>query len=279
MTTINKDLERGTIVSDVGFGDGDTLVLRFGARGVVTKTGDTSFSLEERDRIIKADAERTFSNPCNQKIFMEVMTELSDTLGDYSQSMGYVASFLLLSHTDTQTVDIMLRLQTLLPGYWTFKPTAVVTDGYVLFHHFMDKVYRDALLSAGVMPETYVTKWFSGMFVHILGHKAQTMLIQGVLDHGKSMLFRMALVVLDYIKDEVMVGGVVNVTRFFEKVRLPGVDIDSQCKLVKSALVMDLGDDYDFELLGEEIYDKYLRSRDSVVYDTDESCSDTDESE
>lgn len=266
-----KFSESGPLVTNVKPG---TTKLTCNTTPVIHRT-TTSFTDEERNRIIWEDAKRTFSLDCNRQLFKDLVTRLSLELGDYSQSMGYVASFLLLSHTVEESYTLMRQIQTQLPKYWTFQPTAVITDGYAMFHYVLsveEPVVYETLLKIGVYPETYITKWFSGLFVHLVDYDTQVMIIDKVLKEGKAFLFKLAVEIMRSIKPVIMTC---NVVKIFEAFKLKGVDV--------RALIAECNGEFGYELdeLIEKAMENHIKSKltTSGSDSDDELFTDSDDSD
>jgi len=89
-----------------------------------------------------------------------------------------------------------------LPGYWRGEATACAVDGYVC-HNLLKPAIKDKMLALGLMPETYVQKWFAGITIHHLPYH----LLFPFLDNfhmGNTYLFQFYLAFFDEFEKEIM---------------------------------------------------------------------------
>merc|ERR1719414_1451918 len=149
----------------------------------------------EGARIFRADANRTYRTEPNRVIMIKLLSFAQTKFGDYQQSLGYVAGFLLL-FLDPATVFKVLTVLNdspkYLPGYWRGEATACAVDGYVCLSLLRPPI-RERLLGLGLLPETFVQKWFAGLCIHHLPYN----LLFSFLDHffavGNKYLFQFFL--------------------------------------------------------------------------------------
>merc|ERR1740130_2326164 len=93
------------------------------------------------------------------------MTQLK--FGDYQQSLGYVAGLLLIFFDPATVFKVLTVLNDhprFLTGYWRGEATACAIDGYVamsLLCSFGKQTVHDKLMKLGLLPETFVQKWFA----------------------------------------------------------------------------------------------------------------------
>jgi len=120
--------------------------------------------------------------------------------------MGYVAGLLCLFF-DPATVFKMLTVMNdspkYLPGYWRGEATACAVDGYVCLN-LMKSHVRTKLLSLGLMPETFVQKWFAGICIHHLPYHLLMPFLDNFFQHGNSYLFQFFLPFFDEFEEDFM---------------------------------------------------------------------------
>merc|ERR1712232_1299433 len=142
----------------------------------------------------------------NRVIFIKLLSFAQTKFGDYQQSMGYVAGLLCLFF-DPPTVFKMLTVMNdspkYLPGYWRGEATACAVDGYVCLN-LMKATTRTKLLSLGLMPETFVQKWFAGITIHHLPYHLLMPFLDNFFKYGNSYLFQFFLAFFDEFEEDFM---------------------------------------------------------------------------
>lgn len=129
-------------------------------------------SVQEPDRILFADAERTFSSPQNRQKLVQVTSHLAQKLGDYQQNLTFIVSFLLLFFSPGETVAIFGKVaKDYLPGHFKAVATGSKVDLLLLIRlakndERTSKVV-ERLEKEGVPPD-FIKKWFSGLCVHTM---------------------------------------------------------------------------------------------------------------
>merc|ERR1712014_50957 len=131
---------------------------------------DTTPLNSEGARIFRADANRTYRSEPNRVVMIKLLSFAHTKFGDYQQSLGYVAGLLLLFFDPATVFKVLTVLNDhpkYLPGYWRGEATACAVDGYVCLN-LLRPPTRDRLLKLGLLPETFVQKWFAGICIHHL---------------------------------------------------------------------------------------------------------------
>jgi hypothetical protein len=180
---------------------------------------------EQPARILVADAKRTFCSEQFQERLVRLLHLAHREFKDYHQGLGYVASlFSLVLEPDT-VVRMLLFMNTndkFTPGYWKAAPPAYVRDarvyGRLLQEEFPEVAQR--LLSAGVVPETYVSKWFVGLNVHVLPYRALFRFVELYLEHGYMFLFKFAMQLVARIQPQLLALGPFDVAQMLALLRL-----------------------------------------------------------
>mmetsp|Transcript_46527 Transcript_46527/g.108469 ORF Transcript_46527/g.108469 Transcript_46527/m.108469 type:complete len:301 (-) Transcript_46527:87-989(-) len=161
---------------------------------------------EEGARIFRADANRTFRSEPNRLLMIKLLSYAQSKFGDYQQSMGYVAGLLLLFF-DPPTVFKVLTVMNdspfYLPGYWRGEATACAVDGYVCFS-LLEQAIQAKLLGLGLLPETFVQKWFAGICIHHLPYHILFDFLDQFFARGNSFLFQFFLAFFEEFKNEIM---------------------------------------------------------------------------
>lgn len=160
----------------------------------------------EGARIFRADANRTYRSEPNRAIFVKVLSFAQTKFGDYQQSMGYVAGVLCLFFDPPTTFKILTVLNDspkYLPGYWRGEATACAIDGYVC-SNLLRPHLRDKMMGLGLLPETYVQKWFAGICIHHLPYHILFHFLDRFFEHGYHYLFQFYIAFFDEFEQDIM---------------------------------------------------------------------------
>jgi len=227
---VDAAMSRGFIFqSDFWEKEGDAPILKFNnnnwlqnhtdeaiahARGWLASIGVEASKLDFDDtplksegaRIFRADANRTFRSEPNREIMIKLLSFSKDKFGDYQQSLGYVAGLLLIFF-DPATVFKVLTVMNdhpkYLPGYWRGEATACAVDGYVCFNLLRTPI-KEKMLSLGLLPETFVQKWFAGITIHHLPYELLFPFLDNFFKMGNTYLFQFFLAFFDEFENEIM---------------------------------------------------------------------------
>merc|ERR1711957_308842 len=90
-----------------------------------------------------------------------------------------------------------------LPGYWRGEATACAVDGYVCLELLKTPI-KDKLLKLGLLPETFVQKWFAGITIHHLPYHLLMPFLDNFFANGNHYLFQFFLAFFDEFADDVM---------------------------------------------------------------------------
>eukprot|EP00927_Polykrikos_kofoidii_P073482 TRINITY_DN69516_c0_g1_i1.p1 TRINITY_DN69516_c0_g1~~TRINITY_DN69516_c0_g1_i1.p1 ORF type:complete len:332 (+),score=65.84 TRINITY_DN69516_c0_g1_i1:81-998(+) len=167
---------------------------------------DTTPLSSEGARIFRADANRTYRSEPNRVVFIKVLSFAQTKFGDYQQSLGYVAGLLCLFFdppTVFKALTVLNDSPKYLPGYWRGEATACAVDGYVCLALLKQHV-RAKLLQLGLLPETFVQKWFAGITIHHLNYLVLFRFLDNFFEKGNAYLFQFFLAFFDEFEAEVM---------------------------------------------------------------------------
>lgn len=156
---------------------------------------DTKPLASEGARIFRADANRTYRSEPSRQLFIKLLSFAHTKFGDYQQSMGYVAGLLMLFFDPATTLKVLTVLNdhpNFLPGYWRGEATSCAVDGYVCFG-LLDSALRAQLRRIGLLPETFVQKWFAGLCIHHLPFHVLFHFLDRFFAAGNSYLFQFFL--------------------------------------------------------------------------------------
>jgi len=188
------------------------------ARGwvdLVDSKGDVDFDMlraekvsEEHIRIFRRDAERTYvpkddpevdkRTKARQDKHVENLKLIVSEVKDYHQGLGYVAAFLGLLLDSEEVVKVALYLHRSTKysaGYFMGAPQAFVADAKVMYK-ILEKQRPDLhkhLLSKGVLPEMFASKWFVGLCLHVLPFECLFEFYENFLTHGAEYIFKFAI--------------------------------------------------------------------------------------
>jgi hypothetical protein len=167
---------------------------------------DTTPLSSEGARIFRADANRTFRSEPNRVLMIKLLFFAQTKFGDYQQSMGYVAGLLLLFFDPPTVFKVLTVLNDspkYLPGYWRGEATACAVDGYVCLN-LLKPTLRDRLLGLGLLPETFVQKWFAGICIHHLPYRLLFPFLDRFFSQGNRYLFQFFLSFFAEFEDDIM---------------------------------------------------------------------------
>mmetsp|Transcript_32389 Transcript_32389/g.82498 ORF Transcript_32389/g.82498 Transcript_32389/m.82498 type:complete len:307 (-) Transcript_32389:61-981(-) len=167
---------------------------------------DTSVLASEGARIFRADANRTYRSEPNRALFVKLLFFAHTKFGDYQQSMGYVAGLMCLFFDPATVFKVLTVLNDhpkFLPGYWRGEATACAVDGYVCIG-LLKPTMRDRLLKLGLLPETFVQKWFAGLCIHHLPYSLLFDFLDRFFAAGNSYLFQFFIAFFDEFDQDIM---------------------------------------------------------------------------
>mmetsp|Transcript_108516 Transcript_108516/g.188432 ORF Transcript_108516/g.188432 Transcript_108516/m.188432 type:complete len:307 (-) Transcript_108516:69-989(-) len=167
---------------------------------------DTSPLSKDGARIFRADANRTFRSEPNREVMIKLLSFAQSKFGDYQQSMGYVAGLMLLffdAATAFKVLTVLNDHPKYLPGYWRGEATAMAVDGYVCLRLLREPI-RAKLLSLGLLPETFVQKWFAGVCIHHLPFHLLFPFLDKFFAQGNPYLFQFFLAFFDEFEEDIM---------------------------------------------------------------------------
>lgn len=90
-----------------------------------------------------------------------------------------------------------------LPGYWRGEATACAVDGYVCFKLLRQPI-KDKMLSLGLLPETFVQKWFAGICIHHLPYHLLFPFLDNFFKMGNRYLFQFFLAFFEEFEQDIM---------------------------------------------------------------------------
>ncbi|VWU48524.1 GTPase-activating protein, putative [Hepatocystis sp. ex Piliocolobus tephrosceles] len=179
---------------------------------------------EEILRIIRLDAERTFSTEENRSLLIEVLQSIYPVINDYHQGLSFVASFLLLFLKPKEVITIITGLHKYyVPGYFKAMPKAYVRDARVfmsILNIFYPHIYKH--IEKLITPEAFVSKWFIGLNVHVLTFESLMLFFEHFLKEGTIFLFKYSIALCKNLENEIMktndVSRILSLLRLDQKV-------------------------------------------------------------
>ncbi|ORM41198.1 uncharacterized protein BXIN_0421 [Babesia sp. Xinjiang] len=177
------------------------------AHGAVEPLGAARFDVTpDNERIFRLDAERTFISDENRGTLCRNLQEVFAHVGDYHQGEGFVVAFLSLFLSTQDVVRLIVHLhENQMRGYFSCMPEAYVRDARVLMKLLEERNWKlyehmDGLL----MPETFCSKWFIGMNVHVLPFTHVVTYMERVMSRGESYIFSFGLAFLLFHADAIL---------------------------------------------------------------------------
>uniref|UniRef100_A0A7S1PRW0 Rab-GAP TBC domain-containing protein n=1 Tax=Alexandrium catenella TaxID=2925 RepID=A0A7S1PRW0_ALECA len=165
---------------------------------------DTKPLSNEGARIFRADANRTYRSEPSRQLFIKLLSFAHTKFGDYQQSMGYVAGLLMLFFDPATTLKVLTVLNdhpSFLPGYWRGEATSCAVDGYVCFGQ-LNSALQAQLKKIGLLPETFVQKWFAGLCIHHLPYHVLVHFLDRFFSAGNSYLFQFFLAFFEEFQED-----------------------------------------------------------------------------
>jgi hypothetical protein len=166
---------------------------------------DTPLS-SEGARIFRADANRTFRSEPSRVLMIKLLSFTHTKFGDYQQSLGYVAGLLLIFFDPATVFKVLTVINDsprYLPGYWRGEATACAVDGYVCLN-LLKQPIKEKLLQLGLLPETFVQKWFAGACIHHLPYHLLFPFLDNFFEMGNRYLFQFFLSFFDEFEADIM---------------------------------------------------------------------------
>lgn len=227
-------------------------------------------------RIFLRDAERTFFTDKNRQLFIKILTLAEGKFYDYQQTLGYVASWLLLFFDGPQVLEVLVAMNfdpKFIPGYWKHEPIALATDAWVfwrLVEKQFPRVHDHILKEVGIYPDNFCQKWFGGLCIHILPFEHLFVFFDEFTRKGFRYLLQFGMSLIQQLEDvllsctqvsEVLVVLCLDSTR--EKdVKSGKFKVDD---VLYKAILQNVDnfnfEDENFQKLREEAYEKSLRRR------------------
>jgi len=245
------------------------------------------FDVTEHPRIVLRDSERTFLDPDDREKLARFLTRLHLRFEDYSQGMGFVASFLLL-FIDAAKAEEMIRCVNsdpkFIPGYWKNEAIGFATDAYV-FGDLLNK--RNPKLAAHlkecfILPDMYCQKWFTALCVHTLPYEFVFDFMDGFFKIGFKFLFQFALSLMDALQEKLF--ATTNPGDLLALLRLDKEFLDTPldyAAIISAAHDIDVNG-VDYKALREEMYNQYIlprieRAKRAAEEDSDDEITFSDE--
>ncbi|GIX61826.1 GTPase-activating protein, putative [Babesia caballi] len=190
-------------------------------RKAVETPAEPSFEVTpENERIFRLDAERTFIAEENREVLCRNLNRVFSHVGDYHQGEGFVIAFLSLFLSSDDVVRLVVHLHKhQLRGYFSCMPEAYVRDARVLMKLLEERNEKLHNHVEGLLvPETFCSKWFIGMNVHVLPFEHVVTYIGRVMTRGETYIFSFGLAFLLFHADAIL--GCSDVSRILQLLRL-----------------------------------------------------------
>ncbi|GFE52928.1 TBC domain containing protein, putative [Babesia ovis] len=174
----------------------------------------------DNERIFRLDAERTFILEDNRDILCKNLREVFGHVGDYHQGEGFVVAFLSLYLPTTDVVRLVVHLhENQMRGYFSCIPEAYVRDSRVLMKLLEERHWKlHEHINGLLVPETFCSKWFIGMNIHVFPFKHVVTYMERVLSRGDSYIFSFGLAFLLFHAETIL--ATTDVSRILELLRL-----------------------------------------------------------
>ncbi|KAK1444953.1 hypothetical protein BgAZ_108590 [Babesia gibsoni] len=163
----------------------------------------------ENERIFRLDAERTFATEQYRETFCNTLKKVFEHIGDYHQGEGFVIAFLSLFLETEEVVTLLTQLHKKhMHGYFSCTPEAYVRDCRVLMKLLKERHEKlHDHIEGLVVPETFCSKWFIAMNIHVLTFEHVITYMKHVFTKGHAYIFRFGLAFLLFHADELVACG------------------------------------------------------------------------
>jgi len=158
--------------------------------------------MKQPDRILRKDADRTFLTEPKRQLLITILTSLKTAFNDYQQTMSYVSGILLLFFEPKLVFEMMFILgrhpHYNMSGYWRSEAVEQGTDAFVVFE-MLKKLNLPLALhlkKCGVLPDTFIQKWFGGLAVQCMPHEHLLEFWTQYFKHGFRYLFKFVVSLL-----------------------------------------------------------------------------------
>lgn len=223
-------------------------------------------------RLFRLDSVRTFATEEYRTVLSALLERIvvEALLGEYHQSLSLFSGLLLLSFEQDQVLNIVHHLNShpkYIPGYWRNEAVAFATDAYVCQHLITEHLPEvgGLLVEHGILPETYMQKWFVGLCINVLPFKFLYQYIEAFLTHGHIFLMRFGLSFMANMKETLLACGA-DQSRMLAWLRL-----DPDICTIDEALIQKILDEataehyplenLDMKALRDSCFEKHLRKR------------------
>uniref|UniRef100_A0A6B2L7P7 Rab-GAP TBC domain-containing protein n=1 Tax=Arcella intermedia TaxID=1963864 RepID=A0A6B2L7P7_9EUKA len=221
------------------------------------------------NRIIMADAERTFLDPTRRKTLVRILSCYENKFGDYHQGLSLFSGFLLLTLPEQAVANIAFALATqskYIPEYWRAEAVAAATDAYV-WEHLLQKHFPElaqCLKSHKVLPETFCQKWFVALCVSVLPFSALFNFFEYFFKQGHLYLFKFGLTLVSTFKDQIFKSQdyeIYSFLRFDKDLTKKHIATDDiMIDVVERAANFQLVP-FDITSVRKDVYEVHLRAR------------------
>jgi len=174
-------------------------------------------------RIFEKDADRTFVDATHKQLYINLLMRVWPENRDYNQGLGYTCSLLMLLFDEDTIVRLLTaftRSDKYTPGYWRAAPDAYVRDAKVYGRLLQEREPDTAALLMVCVPESYASKWFNGLCLHVLPYEALFAYIEQFILEGHVFLFKFALALIARIKPGLLKCEQTQVNLLYEHLRL-----------------------------------------------------------
>lgn len=184
-----------------------------------------SLDFSQVDRILVADAERTFVSDANRRKMVAISQHWWQTIPDYHQGLGYIIGFLSLFLSPEKVAQVILRLEReekFTPGYFRGRPETFVRDAKVfgrLIEEHLPEISQH-LTTSGVVPDAYSQKWFVGLCIHVLPFEVLFEFLDTYFELGHIYLFQFAVTLVRKLSTQILSTSKTNVNGLFSLLRL-----------------------------------------------------------
>ncbi|KYR00738.1 RabGAP/TBC domain-containing protein [Tieghemostelium lacteum] len=220
------------------------------------------YGTEKPEEIFVLDAERTFSTADNKARLVKILTYLKKQFGDYQQGFSFVTSFMMLTLPEEENIAIMLKINSMLPGYWKHEAIDYGISA-LTFNNILQKIFPEIsvhLQKNLIQPETFCSKWFLGLFVHLLPFRYLFQFMEKFLAGGVVYLYKFGLGLMEVLKSRILATDNVNVIYALLRLDSPEIKDEDFQKITDAAEKYDLSK-FDLEAIGKQVYELHLKSR------------------
>eukprot|EP01132_Coremiostelium_polycephalum_P006707 gene6707-8307_t len=219
--------------------------------------------VKDPEEIFSRDADRTFATEENRKKLIKIITYLKKQFGDYQQGLSFVTSFFMLTMNDDENIALMIKINSMIPGYWKLEAVDFGVSAFTFYHILQDTFPKitQHLEKNTIDPGVFCHTWFLGLCVHLLPFKHLFQFFELFLVDGVDFLYRFGLGLFAVLGDRILASN--NADVIFALIRLNESAV-TEDHIFQAILDRSKDFDlkkYDIKAISKKIYEEKIQER------------------